>query len=583
MIVWNRAIEEMTGVCAADMIGKGSYEHALPFYQARRPMLADLVLHPDPAVEAGYLSFERQQNSLLAEGHLPRLGGGVFLWGRATPLYDAQGQVSGAIETLRDMSEVQRNQQELNRRLRESLLLKRVIEAATSTLDPGMVMQAICREMALAFQVPQAGIALLNSDQTALTVVAEYPTGEEPSAIGATIPLANNPATLFVLEKHEPLAIANSQTDERMAAVHELMKERRVVSMLLVPVLVHDRVLGTVGLDAHQYRGFTPEDIALAQNAARAAGQALENARLHRALQDELAERVRVQEALRENEERYRTLVENQGEGVVILDPQGNFTFCNSAAETIFGVPGGGLIRRNLDEFIEAWQLGYLKMRASTIPSREKSMIEIDIVRPDRERRNLIGAIGPQFDLSGKFIGQFAVFRDNTERKQAEEKLRFLSTHDILTGIYNRAYFEEELARLEKSRMFPISILLIDIDGLKRVNDRYGHPSGDELIKRASGVLASAFRSEDIVARIGGDEFCILLPSTDEKTAEAMVARVRHLLEVHNASRPKLPLGMSIGAATARRGEKMTRVLQRADRMMYQEKEGKGGNRAPYP
>ena len=153
----------------------------------------------------------------------------------------------------------------------------------------------------------------------------------------------------------------------------------------------------------------------------------------------------RVQEALRENEQRYRTLVENQGEGVVILDPQGNFTFCNSAAETIFGVPGGGLIRRNLDEFIEAWQLGYLKMRASTIPSREKSMIEIDIVRPDRERRNLIGAISPQFDLSGRFIGQFAVFRDNTERKQVEEKLRFLSTHDILTGIYNRAYFEEEL------------------------------------------------------------------------------------------------------------------------------------------
>ena len=264
MIVWNRAIEEMTGIRAADIDWKRLLRACPPILSRRAGLCSPTwSFTPDPAVEAGYLSFERQHNSLLAEGHLPRLGGGVFLWGRATPLYDAQGQVSGAIETLRDLSEVQRNQQELNRRLRESLLLNRVIEAATCTLDPGMVMQAICTELALAFEVPQAGIALLNAGQEALTVVAEYPAGEERSAIGATIPLENNPATQFVLEKRVPLAIADSQTDLRMAAVHELMKERRVVSMLLVPVIVHDQVLGTIGLDAHQYREFTPEDIAL--------------------------------------------------------------------------------------------------------------------------------------------------------------------------------------------------------------------------------------------------------------------------------------------------------------------------------
>lgn len=107
-----------------------------------------------------------------------------------------------------------------------------------------------------------------------------------------------------------------------------------------------------------------------------------------------------------------------------------------------------------------------------------------------------------------------SIVRDITRRKAAEEKLRFSSNHDALTGLYNRAYFDEELGRINLGRKFPAIIMVADVDRLKEFNDRFGHAIGDELIRRAAAVLKEAFRFEDIVARIGGDEFCALLPET---------------------------------------------------------------------
>ena len=101
---------------------------------------------------------------------------------------------------------------------------------------------------------------------------------------------------------------------------------------------------------------------------------------------------------------------------------------------------------------------------------------------------------------------------DITQQKRAEDRLRFLSTHDVLTGLYNRAFFEEETTRMERGRHYPISVLMVDVDHLKITNDRRGHAAGDSLLRRAAAVLRAAFRTEDVVARIGGDEFAVLLP-----------------------------------------------------------------------
>ncbi len=167
------------------------------------------------------------------------------------------------------------------------------------------------------------------------------------------------------------------------------------------------------------------------------------------------------------------------------------------------------------------------------------------------------------------------IVRDISERKEAEEKLRYMSTHDALTGLYNRAYFDEELARLEKGRQFPISIVMSDVDGLKEVNDKLGHAHGDALLKQAARTLKEVFRAEDVVARIGGDEFAALLPNTDATAVREIMDRLKNSLTHHNESGSAPPLSLSIGAAVAENGEKLIDTWRLADARMYLEKRSK--------
>lgn len=161
---------------------------------------------------------------------------------------------------------------------------------------------------------------------------------------------------------------------------------------------------------------------------------------------------------------------------------------------------------------------------------------------------------------------------DITDSKRAMESLIYLSTHDTLTGLYNRAYFDTEIQRLSVGRTFPVSIVFADMDGLKASNDTFGHHVGDELLRRAALVLRSAFRGEDVVARIGGDEFGVLLPSASAEVAQAAVERVKIALRDHNAAHPGPPVHFSMGIATAAKDDNLEETLRAADADMYRVK-----------
>lgn len=175
-------------------------------------------------------------------------------------------------------------------------------------------------------------------------------------------------------------------------------------------------------------------------------------------------------------------------------------------------------------------------------------------------------------DMGGEI---FAVIshEDITERKTAEENAVYDATHDKLTGLCNRAFFETEVGRLQ-AKQKTIGIIMIDLDNLKKANDVYGHESGDHLICRAAVCLRRAMRGEDVVARIGGDEFVVLVEDTSLHVLSLIVKRIRDEEAAINRSSVTEPvkLGMSIGVALYDGTKPFAEAMRVADKMMYAEK-----------
>jgi len=172
---------------------------------------------------------------------------------------------------------------------------------------------------------------------------------------------------------------------------------------------------------------------------------------------------------------------------------------------------------------------------------------------------------------------------DVTERKkmqkalqESKERFEYKSFHDGLTGLYNRNYFSEQMAHLGKdlTRSAPVSIISIDIDGLKIINDTFGHKVGDDLLISAARIISACFREVDVIARIGGDEFCVILPGVDQTAALAKKTRISKQVRAFNRAAPSVPINMSVGVATSRdvEGETIYDIYQRADENMYQYK-----------
>ncbi|MFN8462192.1 MAG: GGDEF domain-containing protein [Anaerolineales bacterium] len=138
--------------------------------------------------------------------------------------------------------------------------------------------------------------------------------------------------------------------------------------------------------------------------------------------------------------------------------------------------------------------------------------------------------------------------------QKAEEYLRYLGTHDVMTGLYNRAFFEETLQDLEANRKDPISFVIVDLNGLKLANDTFGHSAGDKLIRRTAEVLKASIEDGTIAARIGGDEFILIMPGADEHAAKEMIERVESLVVMNNKYYREPELSVAIGSSTSAPG-----------------------------
>jgi diguanylate cyclase (GGDEF)-like protein len=162
---------------------------------------------------------------------------------------------------------------------------------------------------------------------------------------------------------------------------------------------------------------------------------------------------------------------------------------------------------------------------------------------------------------------------DITARKKAEAYLEFLGKHDVLTKLRNRSFYVDELNRLERNGPFPISVIVADLNGLKAVNDKLGHAAGDALLRRVGEVLGKAVEKPDHAARIGGDEFALMLPGTDEQGALAVIETIEKLIALNNKFYSATTLSLSLGSATTQPRERLESAIRRADAAMYQAKQ----------
>ncbi|RLQ89341.1 sensor domain-containing diguanylate cyclase [Notoacmeibacter ruber] len=162
---------------------------------------------------------------------------------------------------------------------------------------------------------------------------------------------------------------------------------------------------------------------------------------------------------------------------------------------------------------------------------------------------------------------------DITARKKAEAYLEYLGKHDVLTRLHNRAFYTEELNRLDRKPLRPVAAIIIDLNGLKETNDSLGHEAGDGVLRRLGEVLNEAVVAPNCAARIGGDEFAILMPGGDWMKVATMTENIEKLLKINNKFYSSTPISISIGAAVSEEGDSMEAVVGRADLLMYARKQ----------
>lgn len=285
-------------------------------------------------------------------------------------------------------------------------------------------------------------------------------------------------------------------------------------------------------------------------------------------------ERNRAFEKLRLSEDKYAKAFNASSEMVAITTVKdGRYVEVNEAIHTIFG-------------YTREEAIGHTSLELGIRRDENERSQYADLVKTQGKIRNLevvhytkfgekrIGLLSAELI---EFYGEacmIATFRDITELKEAEKELRYMGSHDALTGLYNRTFFEQEMNLLRGWNVYPVAFIICDVDGLKLMNDTMGHVAGDQLLKTAAYVLKQAIREEYVAARIGGDEFAILLAGVSEKQVEAVCGTIRQEIDRYNQGERNLYLSISIGYALSdKRGPAdVIALFKKADNNMYKEK-----------
>lgn len=445
----------------------------------------------------------------------------------------------------------------------------RFANLADAELDSAI--EQVLAELGHFLSVDRVHLMLMSDDDLSIRMTHEWdgPGVSQRKEYYGDLPVAAFPWWIGRLQ--QKLEVRIESVDALPAeAINErrLLERQGIRSILFVPMILKNRTVGCVGCTS------LPKEV-------RWSDQAVALLRITGEIFLSAMERSRTYRALRDSEARYRLMAENSTDMISRSTMRGKILYVSEAARSLLGYDGAGAVGRSVFEYI--LEEDHHILRDATRRIEEERMPQTFSYRALHRDGSLIWFETTSRaiidEATGKLTEMISVSRDISERRRAEEQIEYQAYHDALTGLPNRLLFRDRLTVAlahAKRQQSPVAVMFLDLDRFKIVNDTLGHSLGDELLRAVAARLRAVLREGDTIARMGGDEFTILLtdlagPTDAAKIAQKLLDTVGHPLRVEGH---ELYMTTSIGIALfPNDGDTAEALLKNADGAMYRAKE----------
>lgn len=542
----NRSFEKITGLPGSNILGKQPEELFGEKAGRRFSNLFDRCLEKKQP-------FSHEENVTLPAGNR-------VLSVALSPVFDNGGSryIVGSIEDVTQKKIAERD-------VRDHLKLnKMLLELSTASIKTVDELLSLALEQAIHITQSRDGyIILMNetSTEAALCIVSNH------SSAGSGIPgdisrrvLNGNGIWNAAIRQKKPAIIKNfskAAGENDLPAGHIPLR-----NFLSIPIVDGGRAVAVIGT-ANKKTDFTEKDammLRLVMNNVWA-----------------LTQRKRSDELLKQEKDLFKTTLLSIGDAIMATDQEGKVILINEVALQLTGWDKNYAIGRDCEEVFHIINEKTRKRCEAPISRviRTGKTIALTnhtiLISKDGTEYPIVDSAAPIIGEKGEVKGVVLAFRDVTLEKQKVDAIRYLSYHDQLTGIFNRSFFEEEIKRLNTKRNLPISIVIADVNCLKLTNDAFGHATGDRILKKAARIIQNCCRQDDIFARVGGDEFAILLPRTSNQDAMKIVERIKSICT--KTQTQSIALSISFGTATKEiYQDDIRQVQKKAEDNMYKNK-----------